>query len=531
MSKTSIRNGARGRLEPNSGFSFKFSPEDIAGFLQLAINKLEDHFYLVDIKGHILYANDTACNALGYSRPELLAMKVSDFDPNYPETAWNGFIEQVRQTGTLKLETVHVTKQGKTLPVAITGIYMKFRDREYVIALGTDITEKIKVKQSLAEAVTMYRLLADNMRDSVFVLDADLKPVYMSPSARKERGYTLEEFCELPAEKVRSADSEKRYREMISEMIRTSKDCPTDQSITWSLETECYRKDGRSYWCDNQYTLLRGENGKISGLLVVARDITERKLIEERVGELNKELGRRILELEASNKELESFAYSVSHEMIAPLRSIKGFSQAVLEDYGDKVDEQCKNYMTRIRSAGQRLSQQIEDMLTLSRITSAQAEVEKVDLSSIAKRFATELKRSHPQRHVNFIIEDGLIIDGDRNLLEKVMQNLLRNSWKFSGKHDRARIEVGSKLVDGERVYFVKDDGAGFDMRYAERLFLPFQRMHSTAEFPGNGIGLATVQRIIKRHGGRLWAESAVDKGTTVCFTIKLDAGDDGRST
>ncbi|RPJ63503.1 MAG: hypothetical protein EHM12_02120 [Dehalococcoidia bacterium] len=168
------------------------------------------------------------------------------------------------------------------------------------------------------------------------------------------------------------------------------------------------------------------------------------------------------------------------------------------------------------------MSKQIDDMLMLSRIIRSEMQIEKVDLSAIALNFASELKQGQPQRKVEFVIQEGIIVEGDRNLLEEVILNLMRNAWKFSSKHDTALIEVGSVDILGENVYFVKDDGAGFDMKYAEKLFMPFRRMHSEAEFPGNGIGLATVQRIIRRHGGRIWAESAVEKGTAIYFTVGL---------
>lgn len=225
-------------------------------------------------------------------------------------------------------------------------------------------------------------------------------------------------------------------------------------------------------------------------------------------------------ELAAVNKELESFSYSVSHDLRAPLRSIDGFSQALLEDYPDKLDEQGKNYLQRVRSSTQRMGEFIDDLLKLSRVTRSEIKLEMVNLSTLTQSIATEVQKTQPERQVEFVITPGLSAKGDEHLLRLLLENLLGNAWKFTGKLSRARIEFGSTQVDGKQAFFVRDDGAGFDMTYVDRLFAPFQRLHSVGEFPGSGIGLATVQRIINRHGGRVWAEGEIEKGATFYFTL-----------
>jgi light-regulated signal transduction histidine kinase (bacteriophytochrome) len=222
---------------------------------------------------------------------------------------------------------------------------------------------------------------------------------------------------------------------------------------------------------------------------------------------------------EAATRELESFSYSVSHDLRAPLRSIDGFSQALLEDYGATLDEQGKGYLKRVRSATQHMARLIDDLLRLARVARVEMAHDEVDLAAMAREISGQLQREQPQRKVEVVVPETLVVHGDGRLLRVVMENLLFNAWKFSAKQPLARIEVGVH-ADGERAYFVKDNGAGFDMKYVDRLFGPFQRLHTADEFEGTGVGLATVQRIVRRHGGRIWADAEVGKGATFSFTL-----------
>jgi light-regulated signal transduction histidine kinase (bacteriophytochrome) len=225
-------------------------------------------------------------------------------------------------------------------------------------------------------------------------------------------------------------------------------------------------------------------------------------------------------ELEAANAELDSFSYSVAHDLRSPLRSIDGFSLALLEDYADKLDDQGREYLAFIRESAQQMAVLIDDLLALSRVTRSELRREEVDLSEIARAVAARLHRLQPERDVEFAIADGLVVVADANLLTIVLENLIGNAWKYTSKRDRARIEVGETRHGDCPAYFVRDDGAGFDMAYAAKLFGVFQRLHTAREFEGTGIGLATVQRIIRRHGGHVWADGKVDHGATFTFTL-----------
>ena len=258
---------------------------------------------------------------------------------------------------------------------------------------------------------------------------------------------------------------------------------------------------------------IRDGNGKIIRSIGMVHDITERKKAEE-------ELRQRTAELEASNKELEAFSYSVSHDLRAPLRSMEGFSSALLEDYADKLDDQGKQYLRYVQESSDLMARLIDDLLKLSRVTRSDMSYEKVNLSEMARKIVAELEKAEPDRKVKLNIAPDITAYGDRNLLRLVLENLLGNAWKFSSKVASPRIEMGTIEHNGKQAYFIRDNGVGFDMTYADKLFKPFQRLHKASEFAGTGIGLATVQRIIRRHGGEVWAESKVGEGATFYFTL-----------
>jgi signal transduction histidine kinase len=270
----------------------------------------------------------------------------------------------------------------------------------------------------------------------------------------------------------------------------------------------------------------RAESRDEVGLLVetfnemLGRIQEQNSQLQQSHEELEQRVIERTTQLEAANKELEAFSYSVSHDLRAPLRGIDGFSQALLEDYEEKLDARGKDYLQRVRVASQRMAQLIDDMLGLSRASRGEMRHEPVDLTGISRSIAAQLQDADTGRHVEFVIAEGLCARGDPRLLQIVLENLIGNAWKFTGKQPTARVEVGVNDNNGRSVYFVRDNGAGFDMTYAEKLFGAFQRLHSAAEFKGTGIGLATVQRIIRRHGGEVWAEGKVGQGAVFYFTL-----------
>jgi len=273
---------------------------------------------------------------------------------------------------------------------------------------------------------------------------------------------------------------------------------------------------------------LEASNAKL------AREIDDRTRAEREVLRLNAELEDRVHErtaqLETANKELEAFSYSVSHDLRAPLRSIDGFGQALVDDFPEHLPEEARRYLDRIRSATTHMGQLIEGLLNLARVSRKPLERRQVDLGQIAKQVVSDLQQREPDRKLEVSVWDGMLAEGDSQLLRVVLENLVGNAWKFTGKTSEARVEVGALKDRGRTTFFVRDNGAGFDMTYANKLFGAFQRLHAVSDYAGTGIGLATVQRIVHRHGGRIWAEAEVGKGAVFYFTLVFDGEQPART-
>ncbi len=287
--------------------------------------------------------------------------------------------------------------------------------------------------------------------------------------------------------------------------------------------------DGPHTYITVKFPLLDGA-GQPYAVCGISTDITPRKRAEEQVRELNAELEQRVrdrtAELEATARELDAFAYSVSHDLRAPLRSLHGFSEVLLEDYAGRLDDEGRQYLQRIQANVARMGQLIDDLLRLSRASRIGLKRERVDIGAQASEIIDGLRGVEPGRRAEVVIADALMTTGDSRLIRLALENLLSNAWKFTGRREHAIISVGAVRQPGHQVFFVRDNGAGFDMRYAGKLFDPFQRLHPAAEFEGSGIGLAIVHRILSRHGGRIWAESEPGKGSTFFFTLAPDGPD-----
>jgi len=259
----------------------------------------------------------------------------------------------------------------------------------------------------------------------------------------------------------------------------------------------------------------------------LGREIEERSRAEQEILRLNAELEKRVSErtsqLETANRELEAFSYSVSHDLRAPLRSIDGFGQALVEDFPEHLPEAARGYLDRIRTATSRMGQLIEGLLNLARVSRRPLERRPVDLSQIARQVVSDLQQREPQRTLEVSLWDGMGAEGDPQLLQVVLENLIGNAWKFTAKTAKPRVEIGALKDRGRTTFFVRDNGAGFDMTYADKLFGAFQRLHAVSDYAGTGIGLATVQRIVHRHGGRIWAEAEIGKGAVFYFTLAFD--------
>ncbi len=281
----------------------------------------------------------------------------------------------------------------------------------------------------------------------------------------------------------------------------------------WVGEQTARRSDGTSFEVQVAASALMNGEGVSVGTMASFLDISARAHAEDQAERYRDEL-------EIANKDLESFAHSVSHDLQAPLRSIDGFSRALLEDYADKIDEEGRSHLCRVRTGAQRMAALIEGLLGLSRVARSEVTRKQVDLSALVRTIAAELAESVPEREVEFVIPEGITVEGDAQLLRIILSNLLNNAWKFTGRNAHARIEFGAVDNGNETVFFVRDNGVGFDMAHRDKLFGTFQRLHPAGEFEGTGIGLATVRRAVVRHGGRAWGEGEVNKGATFYFTL-----------
>jgi PAS domain S-box-containing protein len=385
----------------------------------------------------------------------------------------------------------------------------------WMITLKKQLTGRKTAERKLKEEYFILNSIINSANAIVFSVDQQYRytsfnlnhAVFMNTlyGAEIKRGFSMLDYITSP--ETREATKQKLDRVLAGDLV---------------IEESSFYNEPPQYFQVSHSPITNEQ--EIIGVAVLAQDMTNRKHIEEEIKSLNEDLEKRVKErtsqLEAANKELESFAYSVSHDLRAPLRGIDGFSQVLIEEYYDKIDAQGRDYLQRVRAAAQRIGQLIDDILSLSKVNKSEIAMKQLNLSEIAQKIADNLQESKPKRNVGFIIQNEIKVNGDDRLLRIALENLMGNAWKFTSKHTKATIEFGMQQQNGQCAYYVRDDGAGFDMNYAQKLFGAFQRLHAADEFPGTGIGLATVQRIIHRHGGKVWAEGEVEKGATVYFTL-----------
>lgn len=463
--------------------------------------------------------NPAWLNTLGYDREEVIGKWFGGFlhpdwkphfEKNFPEFKRRGYVHDIH------FKMRH--KDGHYLDIAFEGCIGYTPDGSFkqTYCVFQDITAREQAKTALATSEEKYRNLVESSQDWVWEVDFQGVYTYASPRCRELLGYEPEEIVgRTPFELMPESEAKRvlvKFQKIIAEAA----------SVT-TLENINLHKDGHKVVLETSGVPFFDDNGALAGYRGIDRDITERKRTEEEIRKLNQELEDRVRkrtsELQALNKELKSFAYSVSHDLRAPLRAIDGFSLALVEDYGEQLDETAHDYLQRVRNGAQRMGTLIDDMLQLSRVNRGKLVMEEVDLSKIAEAVVEELRMAEPGRRVKLILDTNMRVQGDPRLLQVMLDNLFSNAWKFSARETVSHITFKTK-TDQPEMFYISDNGVGFDMRHADKLFGTFQRLHRVTDFPGTGVGLATVQRIVHRHGGRIWAEAQEGEGATFYFSL-----------
>jgi PAS domain S-box-containing protein len=473
--------------------------------------------WVYDLKTlEFLAVNDAAVHHYGYSHEEFLSMGIKDIRPpqSVPALLENvsKTVSRLDKSGTWK----HRKKDGTIIDVEITSHELIFDGRHSRLVLANDVTERKRAEEALLESENRFRTMTDNAPMLVWMSDTNKLNTYFNQAWLDFTGNTMEQELSYGWAKGIHPDDFERCLETYTTAFNARKE--------FEMEYRLRRFDGEYRWILDKGSPLFTPEGEFRGYIDSCIDVTERKGVEDEIRRLNETLEQRVAErtaeLQAVNKELESFSYSVSHDLRAPLRAIDGFSRALLEDYAHCLDEEGLDYLRRVRAASQNMARLIDDLLKLSRVTRSEIHREKVNLSDLVREIADRLHESQPERDVTFNIQENIIAEGDERLLRVALENLLRNAWKFTSKRERAEISFGQNPAPSGGEYFVRDNGAGFDMTYADKLFGAFQRLHSAKEFEGTGVGLATVQRIVHRHGGSIRAESKPGEGAGFYFTL-----------
>ena len=456
--------------------------------------------WIYDAKTYaFLQVNPAALRKYGYTREEFLRMTVKHIRPEEDVATFLAEMESAPEKED-RGQWRHRKKDGTLMDVEVTSHRMDYGGRDARLVVATDVTE-------LKRAEAKFRGLLESAPDAVVIVNEQGRIVLVNAQTEALFGWSREELLGKAAEELMPEGSRARHEKQRRDYFLR----PRIRPMSAGLELYGRRKDGSVFPADIELAPLETNDGLL--ISSVIRDITERKQAEELIR-------ARSAALEAANKELEAFSYSVSHDLRAPLRAIDGFGLALLEENADRLDAEGKRLLERIRRASQRMGHLIDDLLKLARLTRAELRLQAVDLTAIAREVADDLRKADGRRAVEFRIADGLRAQGDPQLMRIVLENLIGNAWKFTAKRPSGLIEFSQARANGNAPFFVRDNGAGFDPAYASHLFAPFQRLHSETDFAGSGIGLATVQRIVARHGGKVWAEGAVERGATFYFEV-----------
>lgn len=493
----------------------KKAEEEIKLYFDMSIDLL----CIANFDGYFTRINPAWVKLMGWSEEEMYARPFLDFvhedDKQSTMMAVESLIKGERVVG---FDNRYRTKEGSYRWISWNAFALL--DRKIIMAVARDITEKKLSEEILRSNEERLRSALESANDSFYDWNLISKTGYYNPRLYDILGYSPDEFSPNYGNFIEYIHPDDRAH--VAEYDDWYLKNPQGQ---YDVEFRMKCKNGEYKWIRSRGKVVEfTDDGQPRRLTGIHSDVTTRKKHEEDLRILNEDLERRVAqrtaELSAYNRELEAFSYSVSHDLRSPLRSINGFSQVLYEDYADTIDDSGRDYLRRIMQATQRMGVLIDDLLNLSRITRYEMQHSELDLAHMAHMIIEELQSGDRGRSVHVHISSPLKVVGDEHLLQIVLQNLLGNAWKFTAKTTEPEIEFTSEERPEGHVFIIRDNGAGFDMQYVDKLFGVFQRLHSTSEFPGTGVGLAIVQRIITRHGGKVWAESEIGKGATFYFTV-----------
>lgn len=465
----------------------------------------------------IVEVNSAACRFYGYAKDELTGKKVTDINTLPPVEVF-AVMDLARHEERNCFFFRHRLADGAVRHVEVHCGPVRVKGKLLLFSVIHDITARKEAEEAFNASHTLLEKTLASLNEAVFIVETKTQEIQdCNVTALKMFGYERDQLIGAPTSCLHITEENSEW--FGSEMLKSY-----ERKGYFEALFQMKRADGTGFPSEHFVTPIYDNEGNVTSNVCVIRDITERKRAEDESRRLNELLEQRVGErtaaLEASNRELEAFCYSVSHDLRTPLRGIDGFCSIVRQEYADKLDKPGREYLERIGSAAVRMGQLIDDLLNLSMVTRSQLTYDMVDLSHLAGNIAQEFLLLEPDRRVEFDIAQGVTAKVDRRLIRSALENMLHNAWKFSSCEPCARIEFGVSAGEGDHIYYVRDNGVGFDMIYAHKLFRPFQRLHGMTEFVGTGVGLASVQRIVARHGGRVWAEAEPGKGATFYFTL-----------
>jgi PAS domain S-box-containing protein len=493
-------------------------------FLRQVIDAFPSIVFVKDAQGNLCLVNEALATFYGSAVPEMEGKRIQDFGAILPEletrfAAEDHEVIDLRKPLRSKVDLPGVDGTLHSFETEKSPLFNEDGSCDKLLVVTCDVTERSLAEEALRENRELLNSIISGTPDAVYVKDTLGKYLLFNKAAQELAGKRIDEALGRDDTEVFSAQNAEK-------MMTGDRAVQAGRGVQ-IFEHEISDAQGRSRIFHTTKCPLYDHQGSLTGIFGISRDITEQKQAEAEIRQLNEALDKRVCErtvqLEAVIREQEAFSYSVSHDLRSPLRHINSYAAILMEELGTEISPEGRANLERICKASSKMGKLIDNLLELARSSRVPLTEEEVDLSRLATISSLLLQRTDKSRRVEFTIADGMKGLGDKTLLKLVVDNLLDNAWKYTVQEKVARIEVGRELMDGQEVYYVSDNGTGFDMAYSHKLFEAFQRLHG-AEFEGNGIGLATVKRAIERHGGTIWAEGEVGSGATFYFTLGKEA-------